>query len=107
MKKMYFLKDRKEAVIDRLTYMSKHRQEYLQDKEHGMITLQFKQGMPVMLALLGGWLYAVLVGVGGVLLGKVMPPALALGLFAVATLVLSVVLYRWLKTKGSALFAAL
>ena len=44
MKKMYFLKDRKEAVIDRLTYMSKHRQEYLQDKEHGMITLQFKQG---------------------------------------------------------------
>lgn len=60
-----------------------------------------------MLALLGGWLYAVLVGVGGVLLGKVMPPALALGLFAVATLVLSVVLYRWLKTKGSALFAAL
>ena len=37
----------KEAVIDRLTYMSKHRQEYLQDKEHGMITLQFKQGMPV------------------------------------------------------------
>lgn len=47
MKKMYFLKDRKEAVIDRLTYMSKHRQEYLQDKEHGMITLQFKQGMPV------------------------------------------------------------
>ncbi len=44
---MYFLKDRKEAVIDRLTYMSKHRQEYLQDKEHGMITLQFKQGMPV------------------------------------------------------------
>ncbi len=24
MKKMYFLKDRKEAVIDRLTYMSKH-----------------------------------------------------------------------------------
>ena len=38
MKKMYFLKDRKEAVIDRLTYMSKHRQEYLQDKEHGMIT---------------------------------------------------------------------
>ena len=66
-----------------------------------------KQGMPVMLALLGGWLYAVLVGVGGVLLGKVMPPALALGLFAVATLVLSVVLYRWLKTKGSALFAAL
>ena len=47
MKKMYFLKDRKEAVIDRLTYMSKYRQEYLQDKEHGMITLQFKQGMPV------------------------------------------------------------
>ena len=47
MKKMYFLKDRKEAVIDRLTYMSKHRQEYLQDKEHSMITLQFKQGMPV------------------------------------------------------------
>lgn len=43
MKKMYFLKDRKEAVIDRLTYMSKHRQEYLQDKEHGMITLQFKR----------------------------------------------------------------
>ena len=42
MKKMYFLKDRKEAVIDRLTYMSKYRQEYLQDKEHGMITLQFK-----------------------------------------------------------------
>ncbi|MEI3433069.1 MAG: hypothetical protein V8Q78_10045 [Blautia sp.] len=42
MKKMYFLKDRKEAVIDRLTYMSKHRQEYLQDKEHGMITLQFQ-----------------------------------------------------------------
>ena len=43
MKKMYFLKDRKEAVIDRLTYMSKHRQEYLQDKEHGMITLQFNR----------------------------------------------------------------
>ena len=45
MKKMYFLKDRKEAVIDRLTYMSKHRQEYLQDKEHGMITLLFRQSI--------------------------------------------------------------
>ena len=47
MKTMYFLKDRKEAVINRLTYMSKHRQEYLLDKEQGMITIQCKQGMPV------------------------------------------------------------
>ena len=46
MKKMYFLKDRKEAVIDRLTYMSKYRQEYLQDKEHGMITLQITIILP-------------------------------------------------------------
>ena len=48
MKKMYFLKDKKRKVYRSTTYMSKHRQEYLQDKEHGMITLPVSsKGMPV------------------------------------------------------------
>ena len=47
MKKMYFLKDRKEAVIDRLTYMSKHRQEYLHQEKilHGFTLLCGKESI--------------------------------------------------------------
>lgn len=60
-----------------------------------------------MVALFGGWIYAViLAGVylaGGWQIGL----TLYLAAFAAVTAILSAVLYTWLKRKGSRIFASL
>ena len=66
-----------------------------------------KQSMSVLLALLGAWVYAiVLIGVY-LLAGWRLGGTGYLAVFALFTAALSVLLYLWLKKRGSALFAAL
>ena len=63
--------------------------------------------MSVLLALLGAWVYAiVLVGVY-LLAGWRLGGTDYLAVFALVTAALAVLLYLWLKKRGSALFAAL
>ena len=66
-----------------------------------------KQSMSVLLALLGAWVYAiVLVGVY-LLAGWRLGGTGYLAVFALVTAALAVLLYLWLKKRGSALFTAL
>ncbi len=66
-----------------------------------------KQSLPVTVALLGGWAYAILLAGGYMLL---MPPSGAvvyLGLFALVSAAAALALYLWLRRKGGKLFMEL
>ena len=66
-----------------------------------------KQSACVVIALLGGWAYALLLGGGYLLAGWHLGAALYMGCFAAATLAACAVLYLWLKKRGGAVLAAL
>ena len=66
-----------------------------------------KQRLTVLLAMLGGWLYAALVGVLYYLFGIDMGAAWYLLAWTVLTVVLTLVLLRWLHRTGNRLFTAL
>lgn len=66
-----------------------------------------KQGAPVMISLLGGWLYAIAFGAGYFLIGRWTGAVLYMTVFAVVTLAAAYLLYGWLKRGGSRLFADL
>ena len=66
-----------------------------------------KQSASVMIALLGGWLYALLLGGGFLLLGGKIGFIAYMACFTALPLALSAALYAWLRKRGSARFAAL
>jgi len=66
-----------------------------------------KQSGCVMFAIFGGWGYAALLIVGYIGLRLFLSPAWYLAAFAVLTAALIVLLYRYLKNKGTRLFDAL
>ena len=66
-----------------------------------------KQGLPVMLTLFGGWLYALLLGGGYLLLAERLGPVLYLALWAAVTAVGAALLLRWIFTSGARRFAQL
>ena len=66
-----------------------------------------KQGGSVALALLGGWVYALLPGGAAMTLGRNLHPAVIPAVFCLLTAVLCAVLYVWLKNRGAKVFAAL
>ncbi|MDY3244621.1 MAG: hypothetical protein SOX38_11875, partial [Candidatus Limiplasma sp.] len=66
-----------------------------------------KQSGSVMFSLLGSWVYAILPGAAALLLGSHLTPALVPSLFALLTAALCVLLYVWLKKRGTRVFAAL
>jgi ABC-2 type transport system permease protein len=70
-------------------------------------TTPIKQGGAVALALLGGVVYAALLAAGFFLIGWRMGYMAFMAAFAVVTLAACVLLLRWIKTKGCAVFAAL
>jgi ABC-2 type transport system permease protein len=66
-----------------------------------------KQSMPVVVCLLGGWgITAVLCGLY-FLAAPVLGPAVYALIVAAALLILSLILLKWIKTKGAKIFAAL
>ena len=66
-----------------------------------------KQGGSVALALLGGWVYALLPGGAAMTLGRNLHPAVIPAVFCLLTAVLCALLYVWLKNRGAKVFAAL
>ena len=66
-----------------------------------------KQSAAVLIALFGGWGYALVLGGGYLLGGYVIGAALYLAVFALVTAALSAGLYGWLKRRGARIFAAL
>ena len=66
-----------------------------------------KQSASVMIALLGGWLYALLLGGGFLLVGWKIGFIAYMACFTALPLALSAALYAWLRKRGSARFAAL
>ena len=66
-----------------------------------------KQSFGVFMALFGGWGYAALLGGGAVLLAAYIPPLLYMILFAAVSLLLDLLMIRWLRTRGCTAFAAL
>lgn len=66
-----------------------------------------KQGLPVMLTLFGGWLYALLLGGGYLLLAGHLGPVLYLSLWAAVTAVGAALLLRWIFTSGARRLAQL
>lgn len=69
--------------------------------------IPIKQSGSVLLAMFAGWGYAALFVLGALFLGVLVPfPAFA-AVFAALTAALCFLLYRWLRTRGAARFAAL
>lgn len=66
-----------------------------------------KQGGSVMLALFANWFYAIALGGLYFLCGRYLSAAAYLAIFAAATAVVCALLLRWLKRRGTRIFAAL
>ena len=66
-----------------------------------------KQGGSVMLALFVNWIYAIALGGLYFLCGRALGAAAYLAIFAAVTAVVCALLLRWLKRRGTRIFAAL
>ena len=66
-----------------------------------------KQGLPVMLTLFGGWIYALLLGGGYLLLAGHLGEVLYLALWIIFTAAGAALLLRWIFTSGARRFAQL
>ena len=66
-----------------------------------------KQGTSVMLALFGSWGIALVIGAGAWFSRKILPPTAYLAAIVVILAAVTLLMNRWLKTKGSNIFAAL
>ena len=66
-----------------------------------------KQGGSVMLALFVNWIYAIALGGLYFLCGKALGAAAYLAIFAAVTAVVCALLLRWVKQRGTRIFAAL
>lgn len=67
-------------------------------------TVPFKQGMSVMVYLFGGWALIVALAAGYCFLAKLLSPLVYLAGVTALLLAVSVLLYRWLCTKGAQRF---
>ena len=70
-------------------------------------TVPIKQSMSVTIALFSGWGYAILLAGGYLLFGHLIGITAYLGIFLVLTAAACALLVRWLKTTGTAMFAAM
>ena len=70
-------------------------------------TAPIKQSMSVTIALLGGWVYGILMALLYLFAASSLGAVLYLLLCALVTLAASAALYLWLRHKGSTRFAAL
>ena len=70
-------------------------------------TVPIKQSGAVAIAIFGGWGFVILFAVPYLLLGSLMGLTVYLAAWAVILIAASVILYRWLMTKGAAIFEKL
>ena len=66
-----------------------------------------KQSLNVFLAMLGGWICALVLGGGFMLIGRIVGTAVYLALAAAVCVVLSLILFSWIRTRGVKIFDAL
>lgn len=66
-----------------------------------------KQGMPVAITLFGGWLYCGVLAIGGFFLSMLIPTWLVLLLLIAICAACTMLVRRWLKTKGVKIFSEL
>ena len=66
-----------------------------------------KQSFNVFAAMMGGWIYSVALGGLFFLCDRIMSASVYLSIVCLLTAGLSLLLYRWLKTKGADIFASL
>ncbi|MBR0402492.1 MAG: hypothetical protein IJH73_08315 [Lachnospiraceae bacterium] len=66
-----------------------------------------KQSLNVFLAMLGGWVCALVLGGGYMLIGRIVGMAVYLALAAAVCVVLSLILFSWIRTRGVKIFDAL
>ncbi|MBQ4309946.1 MAG: hypothetical protein II772_09460, partial [Lachnospiraceae bacterium] len=66
-----------------------------------------KQSLNVFLAMLGGWICALVLGGGFMLFGRIVGTAVYLALAAAVCVVLSLILFSWIRTRGVKIFDAL
>ena len=64
-------------------------------------------GMPVVISMFGGWAFCIVVGFGCFFLAKIAPVWAVLCAYILLFLILWLVLHRWLKKKGTKIFASL
>lgn len=70
-------------------------------------TIAIKQGMSVLVAILGSWGYVVVLGILCYLSSLVLSPALFIFIAAVINIILCLLLVKWLKKKGTRIFESL
>lgn len=70
-------------------------------------TVPIKQNMSVLIAMFGEWGYALLLGGGYVLFGFLLGAPVYFGGFLALTLLASLLLWRWIETRGVQVFEAL
>lgn len=66
-----------------------------------------KQSMPVMVSLFGGWIFSALLGFAGYWLSNFADAYLIISAYCVLFAVLTVILRRWLKSRGTRIFSEL
>lgn len=66
-----------------------------------------KQSMPVVISMFGGWAFCIVLGFGGFFLVKIAPVWAVLCTYILLLLILWLALHRWLKKKGTEIFASL
>ena len=66
-----------------------------------------KQGLNPLICLFGEWLLTIILAVLFVLVGLFVPSEVYLLLVGLVLLAVSYAIYRWLKTRGRAIFAYL
>ena len=66
-----------------------------------------KRSFPTLINMFGGWVFCIVLGFGGFFLAKVAPVWAVLCAYNLLFLVLWLVLHRWLKKKGTEIFASL
>lgn len=66
-----------------------------------------KQGMNVIFAIFGGWALAIAIGLPYLFLGTFLSAQIYMSVIIAIIAVLSVLLYRWMNTKGVRIFEAL
>ena len=69
--------------------------------------IPIKQGMSVMLSLFGGWVLVAALAVIYFVVRKFISPTVYLAMVIILLAVVSAVIYRWLKTKGTKIFETL
>lgn len=71
------------------------------------VTIPIKQGLPVIISLFGGWLFAVVIGVGAFFACKITTPIVCLICLNALLIILLTLVHEWLKKRGAEIFATL